>query len=164
MFRPRSNTRLRPAPRRAAGVIVEFAFVALFILAPLLTGMIEMGRAVMVKTILTDAARKGAATAAMNTSTYADIANDVDNILATDHQLPATLANGKATLTVTVASWNASTQTYGCDTAVDSCTFAPKQYDKVFVRVSVNASDVSWFFLTYTSGNVESRPVVMMRQ
>ena len=75
-----------------------------------------------------------------------------------------TLSNGKATLTVTVATWNASTQTYGSDTTVTSSTFAPKQYDKISVKVAVNASDVTWAFLKYTAGDVESETVVMMRQ
>jgi len=138
--------------------------VALFILGPFLTGMVEMGRAVMVKGILTDAARKGAASGAMNTKTYTDIYNDVDDVLNTDHELPATLSNGKATLTVTVATWSATTQTYGSDTAVTSATFAPKQYDKISVKVSVKASDVTWYFLNYTAGDMESETVVMMRQ
>jgi Flp pilus assembly protein TadG len=161
---PQTRHSRGPARRRPAAVLVEFAFVVLFILAPLLTGMVEIGRAVMVKTILTDAARKGAAAAAMNTKTYTDISNDVDDILNTDHQLPSTIANGKATLIVTVATWNASTQTYGSDTTVTAATFAPKQYDKVSVKVTVNASDVTWFFLNYTNGDVESETVVMMRQ
>jgi len=156
--------RRRLAACRSGIASVELAFVALFVLVPVVIGMVEIARAVMVKCILTDAARKGAASAAMNNKTYTDISNDVDDVLNTDHELPATLSNGKATLTVTVATWNASTQTYGSDTAVTSSTFAPKQYDKVSVRVAVNASDVTWAFLKYTAGDVESETVVMMRQ
>jgi len=155
----RSSTTSRPA-----AIVVELAFVVLFVLLPLVIGMVEIGRAVMVKTILTDAARKGGASGAVNTKTYADIYNDVDDVLNTDHQLPATLSNGKATLTVTVASWDASSQTYGSDTVVTAATFAPKQYDKISVKVAVNASDVTWAFLKYTSNDVESETVVMMRQ
>jgi Flp pilus assembly protein TadG len=134
------------------------------VLAPLVSGMVELGRAVMVKTILTDAARKGAAAGATNTKTYTDIYNDVDDVLNTDHQLPATLSNGKATLAVTVATWNAATSTYGTDTAVTSSTFAPNQYDKITVKVRVNASDTTWAFLNFLTGEVESETVVMMRQ
>jgi hypothetical protein len=143
---------------------VELAFVALFVLTPMLTGMVEVGRAVLVKTILTDAARKGAAAAANSTKTYTDIYNDVDDVLNQDHELPATLSNGKATLTVTVATWYSSTQTYGSDTVVDSSTFAPNQYDKISVKISVNASDVTWAFLNYLSGDFESETVIMLRQ
>jgi Flp pilus assembly protein TadG len=143
--------------------VVEFAFVAI-VLGTLVAGMVEIGRAVMVKSVLTDASRKGASTGVTPNKTYTDISNDVDDILATDNQLPATLANGKATLTVTVAAWNATTQSYGNDVQVDSSTFAPNQYDKVSVKVTVNASDVCWYFLNYLGGDVQSATVVMMRQ
>jgi Flp pilus assembly protein TadG len=148
---------------RRAAATVEFAFVAVFLML-MVVGMVELGRAMMVKAILTDAARKGASTAITANKTYTNIQNDVDDILATDNQLPATLANGKATLTVSVATWNAATLTYGSDVVVNSGTFAPKQYDKVTVKVSVNSSDVTWLFHNYMNGTVESETVVMMRQ
>lgn len=151
------------AKRRSAGAVAEFAFVSVM-LATLLGGMVEIARAVMVKSILTDASRKGAAAGAKGNGSYANITTDVDDILATDYQLPATLANGKATLVVTVAPWNPTSQTYGSDVQVDATTFAPNQYDKVSVKVTVQTSDVCWFFLKYTAGDVESESVVMMRQ
>ncbi len=150
------------SPRRAAAV-VEFALVAVF-LGLVVGGMVELARAMMIKAILTDAGRKGAATAVAAGKTYSDIQNDVDEILATDNQLAATVANGKATLTVTVATWNSLTQTYGSDVVVTGSTFAPSQYDKVSVKVSVQASAVTWMFLNYTRGLVESETVVMMKQ
>jgi Flp pilus assembly protein TadG len=145
-------------------VAVEFAFVAVF-LGIVVGGMVELGRAVMVKSILTDASRKGASTAVTAGKTYTDISNDVDDILSTDHELPATLANGKATVTVSVATWNSKTSTYGTDTAATSnATFTPSQYDRITVKVTVHASDVSWGFLNYLTGDVESEKVIMMRQ
>lgn len=150
-------------PRRGGAVIAEFALV-LTILSAVVLGLVEVGRAVMVKSILTDAARKGCATGVRAGKTYTDIYNDVDDILNTDRQLPATLSNGKATLTVSVATWNATTQTYGSDTVVTSATFAPSQYDKVSVKVKVNCSDVTWLFLNFMNGDVESETVIMMRQ
>ncbi len=158
-----SHSQPKRSGRRSAGAAVEFAFVSI-VLSTLLGGMVELTRAVMVKTILTDASRKGAAAAAKGTGTWTDITSDIDDILNTDNQLPATLANGKATLTVTVATWNASTKTYGSDVTVDSTTFAPNQYDKIAVKISVKTSDVAWYFLKYTSGDLESETVVMMRQ
>jgi Flp pilus assembly protein TadG len=158
-----SPARGQPPVRRAA-TVAEFALVVLFVLAPLVTGVIELGRAMMVKSILTDAARKGAAAGANSSKTYSDIAKDVDDVLNTDHQLPATLSNGKATLTVTVAAWNSATGSYGADTVVNSSTYNPQQLDKVSVKVSVSASDVTWTFLNYLGGDYESENVVMMRQ
>jgi Flp pilus assembly protein TadG len=148
---------------RWAAVSVELAFVAIFLVG-LITGMVELARAVMVKTILSDAGRKGATTASRSNKTYTDIQNDVDDILNTDQQLPATIANGKAHLVISVASWNAATQAYGADTIVSSGTFAPQQFDKVSVKVWVNAADVTWFFLNYTNGKIESETVYVMRQ
>lgn len=148
---------------RPAAATVEFALVAVFLLIVVM-GMVELGRAMMVRAILTDAARKGASTSVTANKTYTNIQDDVDDILATDNHLPATLANGKATLTVSVAAWNAATQTYGSDVVVSSSTFAPNPYDKVSVKVSVNSSDVTWLFHHYMNGTVESETVVMMKQ
>lgn len=148
---------------RRATATVEFAVVAVF-LGIVTVGMAEIGRAVIIKGILTDASRKGASTAVGGNKTYSDIQNDVDDILSTDQRLPATLANGKATLTVSVAAWNSTTQTYGADVVVNSTTFAPNQYDKISVQVSINASDVTWLFLSYTRGTVDSETVVMMKE
>jgi Flp pilus assembly protein TadG len=149
--------------KRRAAAAVEFAFVAV-VLGIVIAGMVELARAVMIKEILTDASRKGASTAVAANKTYSNIQSDVDDVLSTDNKLATTVANGKATLTVSVASWNSGTQTYGTDTVVTSTTFAPNQYDKISVKVSVNASDLFWLFLNYTSGKLESETVVMMKQ
>jgi Flp pilus assembly protein TadG len=138
------------------------------VIAPLLLtlviGMIELSRVIMVKEVLTNAARRGANFGIKNNQTYTDISNAVDDILATDKQLPATVANGKATLTVTVARWNSTTQLYGADTTVDATTFAPSQYDKIRMKVSVHSQDVSLLFLRFTAGDIESETVAMMKQ
>lgn len=154
---------VRIGNRRRASAVVEFAVVASF-LGVVIAGMIELAHAMTIKSILSDASRKGASTAVAANKTYSNIQSDVDEVLSTDNQLPATVANGKATLTVSVATWNANTQTYGADVVVTSSTFAPNQYDKISVKVSVNASDVGWLFLTYTKGQLESETVVMMKQ
>lgn len=150
--------------RRRAGIAtVEFAMVATFF-GIIIVGMIEVSHAIYVKEILTDASRRGANTAIKANKTYTDVSNAVDDILATDKQLPATIANGKAHLVVKVATWNATSGTYGTDTTVDSSSFAPNQYDKISVQVWVNASDVPLLFLQYMTGKVEGETVVMMKQ
>lgn len=153
----------RPPRRRPGVAAVEFAGVVVF-LSLVVGGMIELSRAVMAKEVLTNASRRGAATAIKNGKTYADIQNAVDDILKTDGQLPATLANGKANLVVTVATWDPATQTYGADVTVDATTFAPNQLDKVSVTVWANASDCNLLFLNYMSGKIEGEWVVMMKQ
>jgi Flp pilus assembly protein TadG len=152
------------APRRRAGIAtVEFAMVATFF-GIIIVGMIEISHAIYVKEILTDAGRRGANTGIKANMTYTDISNAVDDILATDKRLPATIANGKAHLVVKVATWNPTSQTYGTDTTVTSSTFAPSQYDKISVQVWVNASDVPLLFLQHMTGEVEGETVVMMKQ
>src|SRR5690349_7100598 len=113
----------RQPGRRRGAAVVEFAFVAI-VLGIVVAGMVELGRGLMVKELLTDASREGASVGVANNKTYTDIYNAVDAILSAN-QLPATLSNGKATLTVKVATWNSVTQTYGSDVVVDSTTFAP---------------------------------------
>jgi len=147
---------------RRGAAVVEFAFVAI-VLGIVVAGMIELGRGLMVKEFLTDASREGATTGIAANKTYDDIYNAVDAVLSAN-QLPATLSNGKATLTVKVATWDSVNQTYGSDVVATSTTFAPNQYDKVSVKITVNATDISWLFLNYTNGLVESDTVSMMKQ
>jgi Flp pilus assembly protein TadG len=148
---------------RAGIATVEFAVFAT-VLGMIIGGMIEMSRAFMAKETLTNACRKGASTGIKSGKTYTDIQNAVDNILATDQQLPATIANGKAHLVVAVATWKASTQTYGSDTTVDATTFAPNPNDKVSVKVWANTSDLNLLFSRWTSGMIEGEKVTMMKQ
>ncbi len=151
------------ARRRCGIATVELAVIATFF-GFVIVGMIEVSHAIYVKEILTDASRRGANTGIKANKTYTDISNAVDDILNTDKQLPATIANGKAHLVVKVATWNATSGTYGPDTTVDSSSFAPSQYDKVSVQVWVNASDVPLLFLQYMTGRIEGETVVMMKQ
>lgn len=59
MLRPRT-----PSRRRSGAAAVEFAFVMSFVLTPILIGVWEMGRAIQVQQIVTNAAREGARLAA----------------------------------------------------------------------------------------------------
>ena len=148
---------------RPAIATVEFALFAT-LLGLIICGMIELSRAFMAKEILTNASRRGASIGIKPGKTYADVQNAVDDILATDQQLPATIANGKAHLVVTVGTWNASTKTYGPDVTVTAATFAPRQNDKVAVKVWANASDCNLLFLRYMAGDLEGETATMMRQ
>jgi Flp pilus assembly protein TadG len=149
--------------KRPGIATVEFALFAT-LLGLIVCGMIELSRAFMAKEVLMNASRRGASVGIKPKKTYTDIQNAVDDILATDQQLPATIANGKAHLVVTVATWNASTNTYGPDVTVTAATFAPRQNDKVAVKVWANVSDCNLLFLKYMTGKVEGETVTMMRQ
>jgi Flp pilus assembly protein TadG len=108
----------RPFERRGA-TAVEFAIIApLFIL--LVLGVIEFGRGMMVKQIITNAAREGARRAIIENVTEAEV-KQVVNAYLTGASV------GGATVTVTPATLN----TLGLG-------------DPVTVQVSVPFNSVSW--------------------
>jgi Flp pilus assembly protein TadG len=119
--RPRSRRgmhRFRRFKRRGA-TAVEFAIVApLFVL--LVFGVIEFGRALMVKQIITNAAREGARRAIIESSTETEV-KQVVNAYLTGASV------GGATVTVTPTTLN----TLGLG-------------DPVTVQVSVPFNSVSW--------------------
>jgi Flp pilus assembly protein TadG len=140
----------------------EFAILAPF-LGALIMGMCEMGRAVMVKDILTNAARKGCRTGASTGKTYQNAVDDVNNILSDN-----SISSGSATVTVQVASYTGSSTTpsWGSFTTVSSnAAFAPSALDKVSIKVAIPASSVLWFapiFLPNTA--IESETMIMVKQ
>jgi Flp pilus assembly protein TadG len=147
---------------RSGIAVAEFAILSPFI-AFLVIGMCEMGRAVMVKDILTNASRKGCRTGATAFRVYDDIINDATNIL-NDNNLKA----AKATITVQVAPYTgtSSSPSWGPFVpATDDASFTPGAMDMISVKVSLGVTDVLWFspfFLPSTA--VESETVVMLRQ
>lgn len=105
--------------RRRGAAAVEFALVApLFIL--LLLGMIEVGRAIMVQQIITNASREGARSAVLDGATATDVETFVNTYL-TNASLPAA--------TVTFPQGDPESAGFG----------AP-----VEVRVQLNYGQVSW--------------------
>jgi Flp pilus assembly protein TadG len=148
--------------RRRAIAATEFALLAPF-LAALIVGMFEMGRAMMVKDILTNAARKGCRTGVTLPKTYQNILDDVNNIL-TDNSLPSS----KATITVQIATYTgtSTTPSWGPWTTVSSSSsYTPKVLDKVLVKISMNVTDVLWFAPTFMAKTaIESETVIMLRQ
>jgi Flp pilus assembly protein TadG len=149
------------AQRRRGIAAVELAVLAPF-LAGLVVGMCELGRGVMVRDILTDAARKGCRTGAMAGKGYQDVINDVNNIL-TDNSI----ATGNATITIQIASYtgNATTPSWGAFTTVSSASaFKPNPLDQIAVQVSVTASTVLWFSPVYISRSIVSQTLIMVKQ
>lgn len=144
---------IRPASRRAASgrvrraiAAVEFAVLAPFLFT-LATGAFEVGRGIMVRQILTDAARKACRTGALPGEANSNITSDVNDILS-DNSVPTSAA----TITILVNG-----------NSVDAST--AQQGDQVSVKVAVPFNKVSWtplFF--FTNASVESETLVMMRQ
>jgi Flp pilus assembly protein TadG len=132
-------------PRRAAKAVVEFALLLPFF-AALIVGMLEMGRAIIVKEILSDAAQKGCRTGALAGKSNTDVTADVNNILSTDKNISGTtttiLVNGQAA-------------------DVGSATTG----DQISVKVSVPFANATWTTTFFLSGQtIESEAVVMMKQ
>jgi Flp pilus assembly protein TadG len=133
--------------RRCGAATVELALFATLLMTMML-GMIELGRALMARQALTDAARKGARTGIQTGETTAAIQADVSDILE-DFQTGLSVY---ATITVLVNGQN-----------VDAST--AKKNDQISVQVSVPVHRVLWirpFFLHH--GEVESETIVMMQQ
>ncbi len=131
---------------RRAVAAVEFAVLAPFLFT-LATGAFEVGRGIMVRQILTDAARKACRNGALPGQTSSNITSEVNDILS-DNSVPTSAA----TITILVNG-----------KAVDAST--AQQGDQVSVKVSMPFKKVSWtplFF--FTNASVESETLVMMRQ
>jgi Flp pilus assembly protein TadG len=137
------------APRRSSSArsgasAVEFALLLPF-LGILVIGMLEIGRGLMVKEMLSDAAQKGCRTAALPGKSNSDVQADVANIMSD---------NGVTGYTTTIL-----VNGVAADVATANC------FDQISVKVAVPISSVYWtttFFLT--SQMLESETVVMMRQ
>ncbi len=135
----------RIAARRAVAA-VEFAVLApfLFLLA---MGAFEVGRAIMVRQVLSDAVRKACRTGALPGKANADVTADLNDIL-TDNSIPT----ADATITILVNGQ-----------AVDAST--AQQGDQISVKASVPFNEVTWtplFF--FSNSSIDSGTLVMMRQ
>jgi Flp pilus assembly protein TadG len=133
------------APRKGLAV-VELAIIAP-VLVFLTIGMIEIARGLMVKEVLSNAARKGCRTAILPAGTTNSVATDVNQVL-TD----SSIDSNYATVTVMVNGKVADAST-------------AKQHDQISVKVSIPVSRVAWITpLFLPASDIESDTMVMMRQ
>jgi Flp pilus assembly protein TadG len=142
----RSSRSAPSALGRRAAAAVEFAIVLPF-LAVLVTGSFELARGIMVRQILTDAARKACRNGTLPNRANSDMTQDVNDVL-TDNSVPTSAA----TITILVNGQ-----------AVDAITAL--QGDSISVKVAVPFNKVTWtplFF--FSNSSVESETLVMMRQ
>ncbi|HEV3143821.1 MAG TPA: TadE/TadG family type IV pilus assembly protein [Gemmataceae bacterium] len=144
---PASDTLARrPQTRRRGAAAAEFAVVAPLI-ALLMLGAIEFGRAVQLRAVLQDAARKACRTGVKPGNNSATITTEVNNILQDNGMKPS-----DATITILVNG-----------VAVDAST--AQRNDVISVKVGIPFNKVTWsnpLFLTNTL--IESETVAMMRQ
>jgi Flp pilus assembly protein TadG len=130
---------------RRGTAAVELALTAAFLFS-LVTAVFELGRGIIVKQALTDAARRGARSGAQPGTSTATINSEI-NLLLTDNNIPT------ANVTVTVLV-NGN--------AIDAATAV--QNDKVSVKVGVPVSSVYWMATVFmSSSEVESDTISVMR-
>jgi Flp pilus assembly protein TadG len=138
------RSRRRQAARRWAASAVEFAFVAP-VLATMVLGMIELGRGIMVKEMLSDAAQKACRKGALPGKANTDVQAEVDNIMSD---------NG-------ITGYSTTIQVNGSTVDVNTAN----KGDQISVKVSVPVSQVYWMTTFFVpSSDVESETVIMMRQ
>jgi Flp pilus assembly protein TadG len=112
----------------------------------LLFGSIDVGRAMMVSNLLTNAAREGGRVSVVSTSSNADVQSTVTSVL-TNMGLPA----NKAQTSVLVNG-----------VAADVSTAKPA--DLITVTVNVSYSEVSWLPASWFLGNATVGGRVVMRR
>ena len=117
------KTLQRPPKDRRGAAAVEMAIV-LMLLIVLVFGIIEMGRAIMVHQVLTNAAREGARRAVIPGATDAQVTSRIDQYMA-------------------AANITGYTQTIEINGSAGSLSTAASK-DQVGVAVSVPYSDVSY--------------------
>jgi Flp pilus assembly protein TadG len=167
----------RPRRARAAKAVVEFAFIAP-LLALLLTGVVEMGRAILVRQTLNDAVRKACRTGALPNRSNAQILQEVNDILS----------DNSVGLTAVLGAPNGSGATVdGSGNPIDTTTSAvvtisvngspfdasgnmadaanARKGDQISVKVSVPFSKVAWIPPIWLGGKtVETETLAMQRQ
>jgi Flp pilus assembly protein TadG len=133
--------------KRSAAAAVEFAIIMSIVLGPLVVGMIEMGRGLTVKQVLSDAARKGCRTGILPTGNDSDITTDVNKVLDDNN-----ITSSWATITIMVNGVIADPST-------------AKQGDQISVKVSVPVSRIALVTPMFLPGtDIESDTLIMMRQ
>ncbi len=122
---PGSHATASPPPRRRAASAVEFALVSL-VLFPMVLGIIEIGRGLMVIHMLSCAAQRGCRCAIIEGHSDSDVKPVVENTAAAGG---VTLSDSNVTIEVNNATAN-------CNTA--------NANDEITVIVSVPVSQVTW--------------------
>jgi Flp pilus assembly protein TadG len=148
--------RSSPSRTRYAVAAVEMAFIAP-ILGLIALGMFELSRGVMVRQILTGAARKGCRTGIIHQYGNSNITSDVTNVMQ-DNGFNTTLFNpptiGAINITVTDPNGNVLS---------DSLDAPPGS--TVSVQVVIPTSSVNWVSSMFlTNSMVISDAIVMMKQ
>jgi Flp pilus assembly protein TadG len=148
---------IRQARRRSGIASAEFALLVPF-LVMIVMGMLELGRAMMVKTILSDAAHKACRTGIKRDKGNSDITSEAINVM-NDNGFGSSKFNPNSlgTITITVTDPNGN--------KLDDSLDAPSE-SIVSVQVSIPVSSTTWVtpFYLGSGATLESETVVMMKQ
>jgi Flp pilus assembly protein TadG len=143
--------------RRRAVAAAEFAIIAPLV-GTLILGMFELGRGIVVKQIVCNAARKGCRTGILHQYGSSDIVNDAVNVMR-DNGFDATKfdpSNNVGSVTITVTDPNGNTLSDALDAPPGST---------VSVQVSIPVSSIFWVSTIFlTASSLDSDTVVMMKQ
>jgi Flp pilus assembly protein TadG len=165
----RLYSKTRAAGKRSGAAAVEFAVVAP-LLGMMIIGMLELGRGIMVKEVLTDAARKACRTAAYPGQTWANADADARDILKDNFgSAVSTSTNTKVTIQVASNSgvWTARPTNWNTASSGSDYVSSASQGDLIWVAVSVRVDDVGWvfgWFLSRAVTDLESENCYMVRQ
>jgi Flp pilus assembly protein TadG len=151
MLCSRCHDLLRSKRLRHGAAAVEFALLAPFIVY-LVLGALEVSRGIMVKGVLSDAARRGCRTGIQglysgSKTTNTQVINDIDAVL-TANNIP----------TADVTHYIAVNGNTSKDVS------AAVRGDQISVKVSVPSVDIAWTTSIFLSRDTESETIVMMRQ
>jgi Flp pilus assembly protein TadG len=154
--------KLKHVPRcfrtgRPAVACTEFALVVPFLLM-IVMGMLELGRAMMVKTILSDAAHKACRTGIKRDKGNSDIVADATNVMNDNGFDPTKFnPNSLGTISIAVTDPNGNVLADSLDAPSGSV---------VSVQVSIPVSSTTWVtpFYLGSGAALESETVVMMKQ
>jgi TadE-like protein len=143
--------------RRLGKAIVEFAFFGPF-LCLIMMGMLELGRAMMVKNTLSDVARKACRTGIKKDKGNSDIVLEVNDVMHDNGYTQAQFnppSVGFITITVTDPSGNVLTDSLDAPSGTI-----------VSVQVGIPVSSTTWVapFYMGSGTTLESETVVMMKQ
>jgi Flp pilus assembly protein TadG len=158
----------RPAKRYGAAA-VEFAVLAP-LLGMLIVGMLELGRGIIAKEALTDAARKAARTAAYPGQNYTNCVNEATDILK-DNFGPTVANSANTQIVVKVAPytgvWTAAPTTWNTASSGTDYVANASRGSIIWVKVSVRVDDIGWvfgWFMSRASTDIESENCYMVRQ
>lgn len=142
------KTQVRFRVRRKGAVAVETAFMLIFVFLPIVLGIVEFGRAVMVRQVISNAAREGCRQGIIPGATIATVSNSCNGYLSkggiSSGNLVVHCRDGAGTVVADLDDINS--------------------HEAMQVFVSVPYNDVSWGVLNFLGGSTVQFTAEMRRE